>query len=72
MQESYHIHDCASQEISRMELCILEASWQIKRIDPLIRIEIDIEIGSSYGIYQRSIFILWVEDDHIRPHHEST
>lgn len=53
-----------------MRLCILEPSWQIKRIDAFIRIEGNIEIGSSYRIDERFVFVFWIQNNHIRSHHE--
>ncbi len=72
MKKSEHIHDGTSQKISRMRLCIFKCTWKIEWIDMLIRIEIDIEVCSSYGIYKCTIFIFWVKDDHISSEHEST
>lgn len=72
MQESDHIHDRPSEEITWMSISILQSSWEVEWIDPLIGIEIDIEIGPSDRIDESLIFIFWIEDDHVRSHHERT
>jgi hypothetical protein len=53
-----------------MRFAILERPREIKRVDFLIGVERDIEIGSSYRIYECLVFILWVEDYDIYSHHE--
>jgi hypothetical protein len=71
-EESYHVHDSATQEVSRMRLRILESSRQVERIDFFIAIQADIEIRPSYSIHERPIFVLGVEDDDIGAEHERT
>ncbi len=55
-----------------MSLCIFESPWKIKGIDTLIGIEIDIEVSPSYGLYESSILILWIQNNHICPEHKGT
>lgn len=72
MEESDHIHDRPSEEISWVSIGILQSSWEVEGIDPFIGIEIDIEIGTSDRIDESFVFIFWIEDDHVRSHHERT
>ncbi len=55
-----------------MSISILECSWKVERIDTLIGIQIDVEVGSSDGIDECFVLIFRIEDDDVRPEHEST
>jgi hypothetical protein len=72
MEESYHIYDCSAQEIARMGFGIFEGTGKVKRVDTLIRVQVDIEVCPSHSIHERTIFVFWIEDDHISTEHEGT
>lgn len=55
-----------------MSISILEGAREVKRINTLIRVEVDIEVGTSDRIDQCLVLILWIEDNHIRSEHECT
>lgn len=53
-----------------MSIRILEGSREIEGIDPFVGVEIDIEIRPPNSIDEGLVFILRIEDDHVRSEHE--